>query len=168
MAPDVIPQVKIYTQSDGYYRILENENLAQSVKTVIDCDIEGAESYILKITEKSIMLASSSNEGLFRGWQTLKQLAVLAPDGKIACCRIEDSPRYRYRGFMLDSARHMPSVKQIKKMIDAAALFKFNVFHWHISDDQGFRFESKKYPLLNEIGSYRKSSDFGKKHVNER
>ena len=90
MAPDVIPQVKIYTQSDGYYRILENENLAQSVKTVIDCDIEGAESYILKITEKSIMLASSSNEGLFRGWQTLKQLAVLAPDGKIACCRIED------------------------------------------------------------------------------
>ena len=52
MAPDVIPQVKIYTQSDGYYRILENENLAQSVKTVIDCDIEGAESYILKITER--------------------------------------------------------------------------------------------------------------------
>ena len=168
MAPDVIPQVKIYTQSDGYYRILENENLAQSVKTVIDCDIEGAESYILKITEKSITLASPTDEGLFRGWQTLKQLAFLSPDGRLACCRIEDSPRYRYRGFMLDSARHMPSVKQIKKMIDAAVLFKFNVFHWHISDDQGFRFESKKYPLLNEIGSYRKSSDFGKKHVKER
>lgn len=168
MVLDVIPQVKSYTLSDGCYRILENEDLARSVKTVIDCDIEGDESYILKITEKCITLASSTEEGIFRGRQTLKQLAMLAPDGKIACCRIEDSPRYRYRGFMLDSARYMPSVRQIKKMIDAAALFKFNVFHWHISDDQGFRFESRKYPLLNETGSYRKSSDFGRKHVNSR
>lgn len=168
MGLGVIPEVKSYTVSDGYYRILENEDLSKTVKTVIDPDIEGDETYILKITPTGVTLASAAEEGLFRGRQTLRQLAFLAHDGKLACCRIEDSPRYRYRSFMLDSARHMPSVRQIKKMIDAAALFKFNVFHWHISDDQGFRFESKKYPLLNEIGSYRKSSDFGKKHVNGR
>lgn len=168
MGLGVIPEVKSYTVSDGYYRILENEDFEKTVKTVIDPDIEGDETYILKITPTGVTLASPTQEGLFRGRQTLGQLAFLSADGKLACCRIEDSPRYRYRSFMLDSARHMPSVRQIKKMIDAAALFKFNVFHWHISDDQGFRFESKKYPLLNEIGSYRKSSDFGKKHVSGR
>lgn len=168
MIPDVIPRVKRCDGADGFYRILENENLAVTVKRVTDPDIEGDESYILKVSHNSITIAASCKCGLFRGWQTLKQLAVLAPDGLIPCCRIEDSPRYKYRGFMIDSVRHFPSVKQIKKMIDAAALFKFNVFHWHISDDQGFRFESKKYPLLNETGSFRNSSDFGKKHVNER
>ena len=72
-----------------------------------------------------------------------------------------------YRGFMLDSVRHMQTVDEIKKLIDAIALLKFNKFHWHLTDDQGWRFESEKYPLLNTVSAVRPYSDFGRSYVNE-
>lgn len=72
-----------------------------------------------------------------------------------------------YRGFMLDSVRHMQTVDEIKKLIDAIALLKFNKFHWHLTDDQGWRFESEKYPLLNTVSAVRPYSDFGRSMVNE-
>lgn len=74
---------------------------------------------------------------------------------------------FTYRGFMLDSVRHMQSIDEIKKLIDAIALLKFNKFHWHLTDDQGWRFESAKYPLLNTVSAVRPYSDFGKTFVNE-
>ena len=76
-----------------------------------------------------------------------------------------DEPAYPYRAFMIDCARHFFTVADLKKMIDAAALFKMNVFHWHLTDDQGWRAEVKKHPELTEIGSMRRSSDFGGIHV---
>lgn len=72
-----------------------------------------------------------------------------------------------YRGFMLDSVRHMQTIDEIKKLIDAIALLKFNKFHWHLTDDQGWRFESEKYPLLNTVSAVRPYSDFGKTRIDE-
>lgn len=74
---------------------------------------------------------------------------------------------YPYRGFSLDSVRHMQSIDEIKKLIDAAALLKFNKFHWHLTDDQGWRFQSERYPELNTITAVRPYSDFGKIYENE-
>ena len=74
---------------------------------------------------------------------------------------------YPYRGFSLDSVRHMQSIDEIKKLIDAAALLKFNKFHWHLTDDQGWRFQSERYPELNTIAAVRPYSDFGRIYENE-
>ena len=75
---------------------------------------------------------------------------------------------YTYRGFMIDSARHMQTAEELKKIIEAMAYLGFNTFHWHLTDDQGWRFESKRYPLLNEKAAYRDYSDFGKTFDNNR
>ena len=74
---------------------------------------------------------------------------------------------YKHRGFMLDSARHMQSIDEIKKIIDALSLLDFNKFHWHLTDDQGWRFESETFPELNKIAAVRPYSDFGKTRIDE-
>ncbi len=125
----------------------------------------GSEGYILRAETDSITLTAQTEKGLFYAEQTLKQLMQ---GTVIQCMDIEDKPRFEYRGFMLDSARHMQSIDEIKRLIDAAALLKFNTFHWHLSDDQGYRIESRKFPLLNEKGSWRKGDDFGSMHTNKR
>ena len=118
----------------------------------------GDEGYIMRAEPESITLIAQTDKGIFRAEQTLKQL-MEAP--AIQCMEIVDRPRFEYRGFMLDSARHMQSLDEIKKLIDAAALLKFNTMHWHLCDDQGYRIESKKFPLLNEKGSWRDGDNFG-------
>lgn len=125
----------------------------------------GDEGYILRAERDSITLIAQTEKGLFYAEQTLKQL-MEAP--AVQCMEIVDKPRFEYRGFMLDSARHMQSLDEIKKLIDAAALLKMNTMHWHLCDDQGFRIESKKFPLLNEKGSWRNSDDFGSMHTGKR
>ncbi len=104
----------------------------------------GNEGYILRAEPESITLTAQTEKGLFYAEQTLRQLMQ---GTVIPCMEIEDKPRFEYRGFMLDSARHMQSIDEIKRLIDAAAMLKFNTFHWHLCDDQGFRIESKKIPL---------------------
>lgn len=125
----------------------------------------GYEGYILRAERDSITLIAQTENGLFYAEQTLKQL-MEAP--AVPCMEIVDKPRFEYRGFMLDSARHMQSLDEIKKLIEAAALLKMNTMHWHLCDDQGFRIESKKFPLLNEKGSWRNSDDFGSMHTGKR
>ncbi|HLP04606.1 MAG TPA: family 20 glycosylhydrolase [Paludibacter sp.] len=85
----------------------------------------------------------------------------------VPCCKIEDKPRFDYRGLHLDVCRHYFPVKFVKKYIDAMAIHKLNTFHWHLTDDQGWRIEIKKYPLLTRIGAYRveKSADDPLKEV---
>lgn len=162
---NVIPEVNEFNIKDGEFTIPANGNLVRYIKKAIDPSIKGEEAYRLEITEKLIKISASTNCGLYRGFQTVKQLAGTNVNGKIPCVTVNDSPRFSYRAFMLDSCRHMQTVQEIKRMVDIAALFKLNTMHWHISDDQGFRFESRKYPLLNEIGSYRDADDFGNKHI---
>lgn len=126
---------------------------------VLDPALErlGAEGYVLEVSESGLSLRAAEPSGLFHGVTSLLQLLV--PDGRgglvAAAQRIEDSPRFGWRGLMLDSARHMQSVEEIKHLLDAMALHKLNVFHWHLTDDQGWRIEIRKYPRLAEVGGCR-------------
>lgn len=116
------------------------------------------EAYVISIQSSSIIVSSSGEKGRYYADKTLKQLLS---QKEIPLCRIEDKPAFPYRGFMIDSARHMQTIEEIKKYISAAAEFKFNVFHWHLCDDQGWRIESEKFPELMEKGAWRDCHGFG-------
>ncbi len=125
------------------------------------------EAYNLSITPNQITLTASKPNGFFYGVQTLYQLLPPAVYGtkldkranwSIPCVEIEDAPRFTYRGMMLDVCRHFSSVEYVKKFIDMLAMHKMNTFHWHLTDDQGWRIEIKKYPELTSIGSNRKET----------
>jgi len=121
-----------------------------------------ADGYRLSITPQQIIIAGKG-VGLFYGIQTLLQL-MPADHGaavKIPCVQIEDYPRFVYRGLMLDVSRHFMSVEFVKKTIDAMAYYKLNNFHWHLTDDQGWRIEIKKYPKLTSIGGQRAQTLIG-------
>ncbi|RYU92969.1 glycoside hydrolase family 20 protein [Emticicia agri] len=134
----------------------------------------GDEDYILKADAKGVILAGATGKGEFYALQSLLQLlppqifsSSLEKGVKwtVPACTIFDRPRYGHRGGMLDVARHFFPVSFVKKYIDLLALHKMNKFHWHLTDDQGWRIEIKKYPKLTEIGSKRKESMKG--HYND-
>lgn len=135
------------------------------VKLLIDKTIAGDEAYRLSINSEGVSIIAYTDAGLFYGVQTLRQmLPVEAEKNKITAeitlpyVEIEDEPRYEYRGFMFDSSRHFFEIDVIKSLLDMMALHKLNRFHWHLTDDQGFRLEVDKYPKLKEISSKRKRS----------
>lgn len=123
------------------------------------------QGYRLTITPQQIIVAGKG-AGLFYGIQTLLQLlpAERAATFKIPCAQVEDYPRFGYRGLMLDVCRHFFSVEFVKKTIDMMAYYKLNNFHWHLTDDQGWRIEIKKYPRLTQIGSQRAQTVIGNYH----
>lgn len=123
------------------------------------------EGYILKVKYEGIEIIARKPVGVFYGIQTLRQLLPPGIESQkvlkniewsISCIEIEDYPRFKWRGFMLDEARHFMGKEIVKKMLDLMALHKLNKFHWHLVDDQGWRIEIKKYPKLIEVGSKRK------------
>lgn len=116
------------------------------------------EAYTLEVTPKGIKIIGSDAAGAFYGAQSLLQLIPLEGDKTIPGCSIKDSPRFGWRGMHLDVGRHMFDVKDIKKFIDWLAFHKLNSFHWHLTEDQGWRIEIKKYPKLTEIGGFRAST----------
>jgi hexosaminidase len=124
-----------------------------------------AEGYRLTITPQTITIAGKG-AGLFYGIQTLIQLmpAENSATVQLPCVQIVDYPRFGYRGLMLDVCRHFFSVEFVKKYIDLMAAYKLNNFHWHLTDDQGWRIEIKKYPRLTEIGSQRAQTLIGNYH----
>lgn len=122
----------------------------------------GDEQYRLEIKKDEVVITSKGDKGKYYAELTLSQLEEA---GKTPLCLIEDKPAFSYRGFMIDSARHMQTVDEIKRYITAAAKYKFNIFHWHLCDDQGWRIESEKYPLLNEKGSWRDCHGFGSENT---
>lgn len=114
-----------------------------------DLVVEGA--YRLNIADGRIVIGASDRAGIFYGLQTLLQL--IAHDGTtLKHCRIEDAPRYAWRGFMLDEARHFFGKEKVKQLLDWMAYFKLNKFHWHLTDEPGWRIEIKKYPRLATVG----------------
>ena len=127
----------------------------------------GAEGYELTVTPTSATIRATEEAGLFYGAVTLAQLlppeifARSAASGvkwSLPCVEIEDQPRFKWRGMMLDVGRHFFKIEDIKPLLDAMALHKLNTFHWHLTDDQGWRIEIKKYPKLTEVGAWRDSS----------
>ena len=122
---------------------------------------EGDESYTLEISPERVDLRARNIRGMFYGVQTLRQLRGASTAGPIPAARIEDAPRFRYRGLHLDVGRHFFAVEFIKKYIDVMSVFKLNTFHWHLTEDQGWRLEIKKYPKLTEVGARRKETIVG-------
>ena len=117
------------------------------------------QGYELEVTPKGITIQALTPTGLFYGLQTVRQLEK---DGQIACVKVKDTPRFAYRGLMIDCSRHFWSKDEIKKQLDAMAYFKLDRFHWHLTDGGGWRMEVKQYPLLTEETAYRTESDWTK------
>jgi hexosaminidase len=121
----------------------------------------GDEAYRLTISGEAITLEASGRPGVYHGLQTVRQFFLAGFTGgimEIPCAEIEDRPRFPWRGFMLDASRHFYSVEFTKKLIDTLSLHHINKFHWHLTDDQGWRLPIGAYPLLTEIGSRRLDS----------
>ena len=133
-------------------------------------EILGTQGYSLQVTPRSVIIRAPKSAGLFYACQTLRQLLpiqiyreaqVKNVRWEIPCVKIEDYPRFAWRGALLDSARYFMPKEFVKKFIDLLALHKMNSFHWHLTDDQGWRIEIKKYPKLTEIGAWRNESIVG-------
>jgi len=120
----------------------------------------GPEGYVFESSPERLVITGNTERGVFYGIQTLRQLLPLEGGGKwaIPALTIRDEPRFAWRGVMLDCCRHMLSVEEIMRFLDAMALQKINVLHWHLTEDQGWRIEIKKYPKLTEIGAWRAES----------
>jgi hexosaminidase len=144
---------------------------ARGIVLALAEDIEKSESYIMNITSRRILIQGDDAAGVFYGIQSLRQLLppeLEQPDMaaglvnvRVSNIYIEDYPEFPYRGMHLDVARHFFDMDFIKKYIDLMALHKMNTFHWHLTEDQGWRIEIKKYPLLTEIGAWRKETLIG-------
>ncbi|WP_018626210.1 beta-N-acetylhexosaminidase [Niabella aurantiaca] len=120
-------------------------------------------AYVLEATEEGVIIRANDRPGIIYGIQTLLQVLPLSKAGNIALplFTVTDHPRFAYRGMHLDVSRHFFSVAFIKKYIDYLCHYKFNVFHWHLTDDQGWRIEIKSYPRLTQIGAWRDSTLLG-------
>lgn len=134
---------------------------AKTISLQIDPTVRAKEGYRLEVTPTNVKLRASTENGLFYAIQTLQQLIPLDGTKKIPAVAIEDEPRFSWRGMMFDNCRHMFSVEFIKKFIDQLAKHKLNKFHWHLTEDQGWRIEIKKYPRLQEIAAYRNGTQIG-------
>ncbi|MDU1904206.1 MAG: family 20 glycosylhydrolase [Dysgonomonas sp.] len=128
-----------------------------AIRLQSDLDVKEQEAYQLDISSDKIVINGASNAGLFYGIQTLRKSIPVIEDGVISfpVANINDGPRFGHRGASLDVSRHFFSADFVKKYIDVLAMYNMNVFHWHLTDDQGWRIEIKKYPKLTEIGSQR-------------
>ena len=121
------------------------------------------EAYRLTVASDKIAIEAATPTGCFYAVQSLRHLMQLTGTGnyRIAACKIEDKPAFGWRAFMLDESRNFKGKAVVKQMLDQMALLKMNVFHWHLTDDQGWRIEIKKYPLLTEVGAWRDSTQSG-------
>ncbi|MDR0766213.1 MAG: beta-N-acetylhexosaminidase [Odoribacteraceae bacterium] len=144
------------------------KSLKKAINVSVDATL-GEEAYTLVARERSVEIRGGSARGVFYAFQTLRQLLPAGVERgdpsaslEIRGVTIEDEPRFAYRGMMLDVARHFFPVEDVKTYIDMLALHKINRFHWHLTDDQGWRLEIKKYPLLTEVGSRRDETVIGK------
>ena len=137
---------------------------SDGILLTLDKNIPHAEGYRLKVGHEGIEIAGASEAGVFYGIQTLRKSIPIDAEGSrvmLPAVTINDYPRFAYRGMMLDVGRHFFPVDSIKIYLDMLALHHINRFHWHLSDDQGWRIEIKKYPKLTEVGSQRSETVIG-------
>ena len=160
---NVIPRPNKVVEKQGEYKIASGDFAAvvKSAAFTKDPSIP-AEGYRLSVAPEGICIAASDEAGRFYAEQTLKQLGSRCGGQKgeltFPCVEIEDSPRFKWRGIHFDDCRHFFGKEALKKTLDAMALHKMNVLHWHLTDDQGWRIEIKKYPRLTEVGAVRRGS----------
>ena len=144
---DIIPCPLEMTPAEGVYDLSRGE-----VTFTID-SLMAPEAYTLKITPRKAVVKAGSEAGVLYARATLKQITVEG-GGALLCCEISDEPRFAWRGLLLDCARHFYTVEQVKKVLNIMAYYKLNRFHWHLTDDHGWRIEIKKHPRLVEVGAF--------------
>jgi len=138
-----------------------------NIALTLNDQIENEEGYTLDVTPDQINISGKNAKGVFYGIQSLVQLISLPEEGSsitdvtVPAVSIKDQPRFIYRGMHLDVARHFFDVDFVKKYIDMIAMHKMNTFHWHLTEDQGWRIEIKKYPELTKVGAYRNGTITG-------
>ncbi|MFZ4455456.1 MAG: beta-N-acetylhexosaminidase [Bacteroidales bacterium] len=157
--------VRILHNSIGTdYLVNQQTGKANSILFLLDKSLNlPQEGYKLTVHADKIMVTANTANGLFYGMQTLRQLfppeiektASVFTNWTIPCVEIEDSPRFEYRGMHLDVSRHFFNKSFILKYIDLMSMYKYNRFHWHLTDDQGWRIEIKRFPKLTKIGAFR-------------
>ncbi|RRD77334.1 hypothetical protein EII14_07535 [Alloprevotella sp. OH1205_COT-284] len=157
---ELVSGIKLLTKPTGA--------VAESAQIRLSHDAaEPAEGYTLNVNDEGIEIKASGKAGFFYALQTLKQMLPRAffaktrqngVDWNVPFVEIDDEPKLEYRGFMLDVARHFFTKEEVKRVLDIMSLYKMNRFHWHLTEDQGWRIEMPKYPRLTEIGSVRAGS----------
>ena len=162
----LVERIRIAT---GYQiQVVQKEGTAITFER--DESIAEEEAYQLIVQKERVIIKAGHPQGAFYGVQTLLQLlpsSIYSPDQQlklpisIPSIEVEDSPRFAYRGMHLDVGRHFYDVQEVKRFIDLLALHKYNTFHWHLTEDQGWRIEIKKYPKLTEVGGFRKETLVG-------
>ena len=156
---------KIQSATGFSMSVNDNEPSKNVISLLIDASLDvNDEGYTLDVTTSAVTVKAKTPQGLFYGMQSFLQLlpaeiesstVVPAMAWTAPCVTIKDEPRFEYRGLMLDPVRHFMSVEDVKRNLDVLALFKINRMHWHLTDDQGWRIEIKKYPKLTEVGAVR-------------
>ena len=143
----------------------DGETAKHAINLGLDADIANKEGYVLTTTSEGIQINGQTENGVFYGCQTLRKSIPAEAQGAdilLPAGSIKDEPRFTYRGMHLDVCRHFFPLESIKEYIDLLALHNMNTFHWHLTDDQGWRIEIKKYPKLTEVGSKRNCTVVGK------
>ena len=164
---DVLNYFESYLKENYKFEFNAKEG-TKKIVFKIDNSIKNEEGYLLKIQENTILIRSKNSKGAFYAVQSLIQLLPIASNIDsiaVPCLEIYDEPQFKYRGMHLDVGRHFYSIDFIKKYIDLISRLKMNTFHWHLTEDQGWRIEIKKYPKLQEIAAYRKETLIG--HYND-
>lgn len=174
----IIPLPKECKELDGFYTLSDNQAVKSDFDlplvdkflthsddadfVVIRDDDIAKEGYRLVVKPQGITISASTQIGVYYALQTIRKISKSDLGNKqVPCCEIADEPRFGWRGIEIDVSRHFYTVEQIKKFLDMMFMEKLNVFHWHLTDDNGWRIEIKKYPRLTEIGSVRKYTQIG-------
>ena len=160
--------LNLYLEANGLnpLQVTHKEVNRNFIAIKIDsAEVTNKEGYILKVENSSIEISGHDESGVIYGLQTLRQLWQPAKNKTITVpgCIVMDHPRFGYRGMSLDVGRHMFPVSFIKKYIDLLSLYKFNTFHWHLTEDQGWRIEIKRYPALHSVAAWRDETLIGHK-----
>ena len=181
--PDLLKQAEflknLIAPSTGFELVIKDLSKKDGDNNIIILNLEEKEKtshpegYKLEVSQEKIEILGSTPQGVFYGIQTLRQLLPVEIESlskvnrewSVPCVNIEDYPRFSWRGFMLDESRHFFGKETVKKMLDLMVSLKFNIFHWHLTDDQGWRIEIKKYPRLIEIGSKRAGTRITRKKL---
>ncbi|WP_282038091.1 family 20 glycosylhydrolase [Saccharicrinis aurantiacus] len=161
-APEYKDIIELFIPKIGEFLTIDEEASDGSINIIVDEKLQ-KEAYQLNIQGDQISIVAGNKNGFIYAFTTLLQLfdQYAAEDVAIPCMHINDSPQYSWRGMHLDVSRHFFDITFVKKMLDAMALHKLNVFHWHLTDDQGWRIEINKYPGLTEKGAWREETIIG-------
>ena len=156
--PVLRPEWEVFIMNAGGEIVEHSSSVieVELVPSIEEARLNGAEAYRLSVSNKRIKIEAVTEQGVYWAMQTLRQLErKKGKRSSVAGCEIVDWPAFRIRGFMQDVGRSYISMEELKREIEILSRFKINVFHWHLTEDQGWRIEIKKYPKLTEIGSTR-------------